>query len=102
MLIHILRGLLFLTKQGNGWGIVLSEGSLFPSLVYLHSLYPTLYWGNIGWYSCTINCLSFCVTEKFDRIISVIKERIPSTRLNRLPVRVCLRFIQEHILGRFA
>ena len=88
MLIHVLRGLLFLTKQGNGWGILLSEGSLFLSPVYLHSLYSTLYWGNIGWYSCKINCLSFRVTEKFDRIIFVIKECIPSTRLNRLLVRV--------------
>ena len=102
MLIHVLRGLLFLTKQGNGWGILLSEASLFLFPVYLHSLYPTLYWGNMGLYSCKINCLSFRVTEKFDRIISVIKERVPSTCLNRLPVRVCLRLIQEHIIERFA
>ena len=102
MLIQVLRGLLFLNKQGNGRGILLSEGSLFLSPVYQHSLYPTLSWGNISWYSCKINCLSFRVTEKLDRIISVIKERILSTRLNRLPVRVCLRLIQEHIIERFA
>ena len=94
MLIHVLRDLLFLTKQSHGWGIHLSEGNSFLPPVYYRSLYRTPYWGNRGRSNIgsNRNYLPFRVSEKMDRIFAVRSMRTHSfycvTYLSALPENI--------------